>query len=66
MFREADAVVIGGGVHGASAAYHLVKAGRQVALLERRAIGGASSGASGGIIRSHYSNPSMVRASWSP
>jgi sarcosine oxidase, subunit beta len=61
MIPEADVVVIGGGVHGASAAYHLAKAGKQVALVERRAIGGASSGASGGIIRCHYSNPSMVR-----
>ncbi|HET7263996.1 MAG TPA: FAD-binding oxidoreductase [bacterium] len=61
MIREAEAVVIGGGVHGASATYHLAKAGRQVVLLERRGIGGASSGATGGIIRCHYSNESMVR-----
>lgn len=61
MISEAEAVVIGGGVHGASAAYHLAKAGKQVALLERGAIGGGSSGRSGGIIRCHYSNPSMVR-----
>lgn len=61
MTPEAEIVVIGGGVHGASVAYHLAKAGKQVALVERRGIGAASSGASGGIIRCHYSNPSMVR-----
>jgi sarcosine oxidase subunit beta len=61
MIREADAVVVGGGVHGASVAYHLARMGKQVALLERRTVGGASSGASGGIIRSHYSTPAMVR-----
>ncbi|MHB8731131.1 MAG: NAD(P)/FAD-dependent oxidoreductase [bacterium] len=61
MIREAEAVVIGGGVHGASAAYHLAKAGKQAVLIERRGIGGASSGATGGIIRCHYSNESMVR-----
>jgi sarcosine oxidase subunit beta len=61
MIPEAEAVVIGAGVHGASAAYHLAKAGKQVALLERRRIGAASSGASGGIIRCHYSNESMIR-----
>jgi len=61
MVREAEAVVIGGGVHGASAAYHLAKAGKQVVLVERRGIGRASSGMSGGIIRCHYSNESMVR-----
>lgn len=61
MIRETEAVIVGGGVHGASAAYHLAKAGRKVALIERRAVGGGSSGRSGGIIRSHYSNPPMVR-----
>jgi sarcosine oxidase subunit beta len=48
-------------VHGASAAYHLAKAGKQVVLVEKRTIGSSSSGASGGIIRCHYSNESMVR-----
>lgn len=61
MIAEAEAVVIGGGVHGASAAYHLSRAGMQVVLLEKRTIASASSGASGGIIRCHYSNPAMVR-----
>ena len=61
MIAQADVVVIGGGVHGASAAYHLARARKQVALIEKRTIASASSGASGGIIRCHYSNPAMVR-----
>lgn len=61
MIAEAEVVVIGGGVHGASAAYHLARAGKSVVLLEKRTIASASSGASGGIIRSHYSTESMVR-----
>lgn len=61
MMTDAEVVVIGGGVHGASAAYHLAKAGKHVALIERRTVGSGSSGASGGIIRCHYSNESMVR-----
>jgi len=61
LIREAEVVVVGGGVHGASAAYHLARAGRGVALIEKRTIAAASSGASGGIIRCHYSNPAMVR-----
>lgn len=61
MIAEADAVVVGGGVHGASAAYHLARAGKAVALVEKRTIGSGSSGASGGIIRSHYSTEPMVR-----
>ncbi len=58
---HADAVVVGGGVHGASAAYHLARAGLRVVLVEKRTIAWASSGASGGIIRCHYSNEPMVR-----
>lgn len=61
MIAEAEVVVIGGGVHGASAAYHLARAGKQVALIEKRTVASASSGASGGIIRCHYSTPAMVR-----
>ncbi len=61
MISAADVVVIGGGVHGASAAYHLARAGKSVALIEKRTIGSGSSGASGGIVRSHYSTESMVR-----
>jgi len=71
LVREAEVVVIGGGAHGASATYHLARAGRSVALIEKRTIASASSGASGGIIRCHYSNPAMVRlahraAEWWP
>lgn len=61
MIQDAEVVVIGGGVHGASATYHLAKAGKGVALVEKRTIGSGSSGASGGIIRCHYSNESMAR-----
>ncbi len=61
MIREAEVVVIGGGVHGTSAAYHLARAGKQVVLVERETIGSGASGQSGGIIRCHYSNETMVR-----
>lgn len=54
-------VIIGAGVHGASAAYHLARAGRQVVVVEKGEVGSGSSGKSGGIIRCHYSTESMVR-----
>ena len=44
MIREADVVVIGGGVIGTSVAYYLARHGLEVALVEK---GGIASGASG-------------------
>ena len=61
MLNHAEIVVVGGGVHGASAAYFLARAGKHVVLVEKRSVGAGSSGASGGIIRCHYSNQVMVR-----
>jgi glycine/D-amino acid oxidase-like deaminating enzyme len=43
-------VVVGGGIAGTSAAYHLAKAGVQVVLLERGSIGGGATGAAVGVL----------------
>lgn len=48
---EVDAVIIGGGIVGASAALFLSKAGRRVALLERDFCGSHSSGVNYGGVR---------------
>lgn len=40
---QVDVVVIGGGVIGVSAAYHLAKKGHSVALLEKGHVGGEQS-----------------------
>ncbi len=62
MVRTADAVVIGGGVNGASTAYNLAKAGlRKVILLEKGLIASGGTGRSAAIIRQHYSHPDLVR-----
>lgn len=47
---EADVIVIGGGIAGASAAYHLAAHGRSVALLERGDIASGASGVNGGLL----------------
>jgi glycine/D-amino acid oxidase-like deaminating enzyme len=52
-------VVVGGGVHGLSAAYHLAEAGEDVVLLERRHLGAGASGISGGIVRNYYLSPAV-------
>ena len=55
--QTADAVVIGAGVMGASIAFHLAQAGvGRVLVVERGAVGGGSTAASGAIIRMHYTN----------
>ena len=47
---EADVIVIGGGIAGASTAYHLATHGRSVALLERGEIASGASGVNGGLL----------------
>ncbi len=56
--RSADAVVVGGGVNGASTAFFLARAGMsRVTLLERRQLGAGATGKSGALVRMHYTNP---------
>ena len=57
MSETADIVIIGGGVMGASVAFHLARRGAgKVVLLEKSYLGAASSGKSGAIIRQYYSH----------
>ncbi len=58
MTRTADAVVIGGGVTGASLAFHLAGLGvRRVLVLERKFLAAGGTGRSVGIIRQLYPTP---------
>src|SRR5437899_10370693 len=53
MSRTADVVIIGGGIQGASIAYHLTQRGQgHVVILEKDTL---ASGRTGGMIRQHYS-----------
>ncbi len=62
MPENADIVVIGGGVMGASIAYHLARAGSgRIVLLERQGICNGTTGRSGAIVRQHYSNEFTIR-----
>ena len=55
MVRNAEAVVIGGGVIGTSVAFHLAKLGlRDVVLLERSHLAAGSTGRSVGLIETNY------------
>ena len=55
--READAVVIGGGIIGASTAYFLAKKGLKVALLEKGYVGGEQSSRNWGWCRAQNRDP---------
>lgn len=58
-----DVVIIGGGGHGLSTAYHLATRHgiTNVAVLERKYIGGGNSGRNTTVIRSNYGVPEAVR-----
>jgi glycine/D-amino acid oxidase-like deaminating enzyme len=56
--RTAEVVIIGGGVTGASIAFHLAAAGvRDILLLERRFLASGGTGRSVGIVRQLYPTP---------
>lgn len=58
----ADVIVVGGGCHGASAAFWLAaRHRRRVVLLERHTVGSGPTGRSSGIVRQHYSYEPLVR-----
>ncbi len=52
---ETDVCIIGGGLAGLTTAYHLAKAGRQVAVVEARRIGWGASGRNGGFCSPGFS-----------
>lgn len=62
MRHTAEAVVVGGGIVGASIAFHLTRLGlRDVLLLERGRLAGQATGQSGALVRTHYTNAPEAR-----
>ena len=61
--RKARFVVLGGGVHGLSTAYHLALAtgaGDEVVVLEKNRIAGGASGIACGVVRNFYFSAPMA------
>jgi len=62
---QASVVVIGGGVMGASIAFHLAEAGLpDVLLLERGELAGGSTSKAAGGVRAQFSDPVNVALGW--
>jgi sarcosine oxidase, subunit beta len=59
--RTADAVVVGGGVNGASTAFQLARRGLSVVLVEQGQLGYGATGKSGALVRCHYTNTHEAR-----
>ncbi|MDH5589066.1 MAG: FAD-binding oxidoreductase [Gemmatimonadota bacterium] len=74
MASSVDVVVVGGGISGTSAAYHLAAAGVDVALLERGVVGGGTTSAAVGVLAPplrqpfdetvHFRGADEARAIW--
>lgn len=56
-----DVGVIGAGIHGAAAAYHLAGRGARVAVVERTLPAAGPTGRSSAICRAYYTNPFLAR-----
>lgn len=60
--RTADIVVVGGGVHGASVAYHLARRrGGRVVLVERKFLASGPTGRSSALVRRFYAMDFLTR-----
>lgn len=64
MAETADVVIIGGGVQGASTAFHLAEKGVKPLVLERRFVAAEATGRSSGLVRMHYDLELDSRLAW--
>lgn len=64
MSQNFDAIVIGAGVIGISAAFHLAERGLKPVILERKEIGCGATGKSSGLVRMHYDLEVESQLAW--
>jgi sarcosine oxidase subunit beta len=55
-----DVIIIGGGLHGCSAALHLALRGRRVLVIEKNTVGRHASGVNGGAVRRLWRHPAEI------
>jgi len=64
MKRTCEAIIIGGGIHGASLAFHLTQMGVKPVVLEKQFIASGATGRSSGLVRMHYDLEPESRLAW--
>lgn len=64
MAETADVIIIGGGIHGASLAFHLAQRGVKPLVLEQSFIASGATGRSSGLVRLHYDLEPESRLAW--
>lgn len=64
MANSADVLIIGGGVQGASLAFHLAQRGASVTVLEKSFVAAGATGRSSGLVRMHYDTEVDSRLAW--
>jgi sarcosine oxidase subunit beta len=64
MTHTADVLIIGGGIQGASLAFHLAQRGLKVTVLEKQFVAAGATGRSSGLVRMHYDTEVDSRLAW--
>lgn len=64
MAETADAIIIGGGVQGASLAFHLAERGVHAVVVEKAVVAAGATGRSSGLVRMHYDVEAEARLAW--
>ncbi len=64
MTNTFDTLIIGGGAHGASLAFHLARRGVKVAVLEKQFVAAGATGRSSGLVRMHYDLEPEAQLAW--
>ncbi|MEN8173891.1 MAG: FAD-dependent oxidoreductase, partial [Chloroflexota bacterium] len=64
MTKTADLIIIGGGIHGASLAFHMAKRGLKALVLEKNTLASGATGRSSGLVRMHYDLEPESRLAW--
>ncbi len=64
MTDTAEIIIVGGGIHGASLAFHLAERGVKALVVERNVVGAGATGRSSGLVRMHYDQRQSSELAW--